>query len=151
MVLCVRLLADTISSVELVFLRSVFGLAFMVAALTRRGGLPRIRTNRLGMHFIRAALTYLGVATWFYALTRMDLAEAVAIHFTLPLFGIVFAIIFLNERVTPDRWIAVLVGFAGALVIIRPGAGAFDFIALVVLLSAAAYGAGDVALKKLSS
>lgn len=150
MVICVRLLADSISPVEQVFLRSVFGLVFMLAALTRRGGLPRIRTNRFGMHFTRAALTYLGVATWFYALTRMELAEAVAIHFTLPLFGIVFAIIFLKEQVTINRWIATAVGFAGALVIIRPGVVGLEPIAFVVLLSAAAYGAGDIALKKLS-
>ena len=150
MVICVRLLGDSISSVEQVFLRSVFGLIFMLAALTRRGGLPRIHTNRLGMHFIRAALTYLGVATWFYALTHMDLAEAVAIHFTLPLFGIVFAIVFLKEQVTIDRWIATVIGFAGALVIIRPGIVELQPIAFVVLLSAAAYGAGDIALKSLS-
>ena len=150
MVICVRLLADAISSVEQVFLRSVFGLVFMLAVMTRRGGLPRIRTNRLGMHFTRTVLTYLGVATWFYALTRMELAEAVAIHFTLPLFGIVLAIIFLKEQVTVDRWIATFVGFAGALVIIRPGMVELEFVAFVVLFSAAAYGAGDVALKKLS-
>jgi drug/metabolite transporter (DMT)-like permease len=150
MVLCVRLLAGAVSSVEQVFLRSLFGLVFMLAVMTRRGGLPRIHTNRLGMHFTRTALTYLGVATWFYALTQMELAEAVAIHFTLPLFGIVFAIIFLKEEVTVDRWIATVVGFAGALVIIRPGVVELEFVAFVVLFSAAAYGAGDIALKKLS-
>jgi drug/metabolite transporter (DMT)-like permease len=150
MVLCVRLLAGAVSSVEQVFLRSLFGLVFMLAVMTRRSGLPRIHTKRLGMHFTRTALTYLGVATWFYALTRMELAEAVAIHFTLPLFGIVFAIIFLKEEVTVDRWIATVVGFAGALVIIRPGVVELEFVAFVVLFSAAAYGAGDIALKKLS-
>ncbi len=151
MVLCVRLLADSISSVEQVFLRSVFGLVFMLAVMMRHGGLPNIRTRRIGMHFFRAFLTYLGVVTWFYALTRMELAEAVALHFTLPLFGMMFAIVFLKEHVTADRWVATFIGFAGALVIIRPGMVPLDFISLVVLFSAAAYGAGDVALKKLSA
>lgn len=150
MVLCVRLLADAISSWEQVFLRSVFGLVFMLVAMTRRGGFPKIRTKRIGMHFTRAGLTYLGVATWFYALARMELAQAVAIHFTLPLFGVVFAIIFLNEEVTVNRWIATIVGFCGALVIIQPGVVELELIAFVVLFSAAAYGAGDIALKKLS-
>ena len=151
MVLCVRLLADSISSVEQVFLRSVFGLVFMLAVMMRHGGLPNIRTSRIGMHFVRAFLTYLGVVTWFYALTRMELAEAVALHFTLPLFGMMFAIVFLKEHVTADRWVATFIGFAGALVIIRPGMVPLDFVSLVVLFSAAAYGAGDVALKKLSA
>ena len=151
MVLCVRLLADSISSVEQVFLRSVFGLVFMLAVMMRHGGLPHIRTRRIGMHFFRAFLTYLGVVTWFYALTRMELAEAVALHFTLPLFGMMFAIVFLKEHVTADRWVATFIGFAGALVIIRPGMVPLDFVSLVVLFSAAAYGAGDVALKKLSA
>lgn len=151
MVVCVRLLADTISSFELVFLRSVFGLVFMLAVLMRRGGLPRIRTRRLGTHFVRAALTYLGVAAWFYALARMELAEAVALHFTLPLFGIVFAMVFLKEHVTTTRWSATVVGFLGALVIIRPGVAEIELVALVVLFSAACYGAGDVVLKKLSA
>ena len=147
----VRHLSETIPSFELVFLRSVIGFAVLLPFLLHRGGLPSLQTRRWGMHFVRAALTYLGVASWFYALTYLPMVEAVSLHFTLPLFGVLLAILILKERVTSHRWIAMAVGFAGVMVILRPGMVDISVLAFVVLFSALAYAGGDIALKMLAA
>src|SRR3546814_16306375 len=69
----------------------------------------------------------------------MPLAEATALSFTAPLFATVLAVRLLQETVTAARWTAVAVGFAGVLIILRPGIAAFEPVALVVLLSAATF------------
>ena len=146
----VRFLAESISPIEQVFLRSVAGFVIMLPILYRRGGMRNLGTARPGLHAVRALLTYLGVASWFYALTHMTLAGAVALHFTLPLFGVAMAAVVLRERLTPPRLIATGTGFVGVLVILRPGMVEIDLLALVVLFSAASYAGGDIALKALA-
>ena len=146
----VRFLAESISPIEQVFLRSVAGFVIMLPILYRRGGMRNLGTARPGLHAVRALLTYLGVASWFYALTHMTLAGAVALHFTLPLFGVAMAAVVLRERLTPPRLIATGAGFVGVLVILRPGVVEIDLLAFVVLFSAASYAGGDIALKALA-
>jgi drug/metabolite transporter (DMT)-like permease len=144
----VRYLAATIPAAEQAFVRGIVAVAFMVPWQMRKG-LAGFRTRRLGLIGIRAAFIAFGVWTWFYAVGVMPLADAVALHFTLPLFGIVLAMIFLRERPTVHRWAATVVGFCGALVILRPGFAAVELVGLIVLFSAFCYAAGSVITKEL--
>jgi drug/metabolite transporter (DMT)-like permease len=79
----------------------------------------------------------------------MAIAKVVSLHFTLPLFGIVGAAIFLREGVGAHRWIGAAVGFLGVLIILRPGMIPVNEVALLVLASAAGYALSDLALKSL--
>ena len=146
----VRFLVDSISPFEQVFLRSVASFVILAPILYLRGGMRSLRTHRIGLHTVRSIMTYLGVASWFYALVHMTLAEAVALHFTLPLFGVAMAALILRERLTAPRLIATGAGLAGVLVILRPGVIELDLLAFVVLFSAATYAGGDIALKALA-
>lgn len=144
----VRYLSDTIPVTEQVFFRGlVVVLLFLPWSL--RNGPAALRTRRLTLIGIRSVFIAIGAVTFFYAVARMPLAPAVALHFSLPLFGMVAAIIYLRERPAAHRWIATAIGFAGTLVILRPGFVPVDTVALVVLFSAFCYALGSVLTKEL--
>ena len=88
-----------------------------------------------------------GMFLWFYAISFVPLGKAVAIHFTLPLFLLVLAAIFLRERVGIRRITATLVGFGGALVILQPGSAEIGWPELLILGSAVLYAATVIFLK----
>ena len=115
-----------------------------------RAGLGALRTKRLGLYWGRTVAGYIGMVAWFDAITLMLLADASALQFTLPLFSVIFAVVFLKEKAGPARWMATVVGFAGALVIIRPGFAEVNLGAFLALGSAALYAAGNIATKALS-
>lgn len=144
----VRLLSDTISASEQMFFRGVVTVVVILPWCLRRGG-AGIRTRRLKLIAVRSAFIALGAVSFFYAIARMPLAEAVSLHFTLPLFGMVAAAVYLGERMRLHRWVATLIGFAGALVILRPGFVPVDLVAMMVLFSALAYALGSVLTKEL--
>lgn len=153
MIIAVRYLADTIPPFEQVFLRSVISLAIGLPMVVRvwRETAYTFRPNALGRLYAgRGLSTYIGVSAWFFAIAALPLAEAVALHFTLPIIGLILSAVVLREHITRARWMAVVVGFAGVLIILRPGVDAFDIMALVVLLSAAGYASGDIFTKLLS-
>lgn len=148
MTVSVRELAPIAAS-QVVFLRSLFGL-FMVLPWLKRPEAGIFRHPRLPLFGLRAIFSYGAMLAWFYAIQHAVLADAVALQFTLPLFTILFAIIIFKEPVGPRRWAATLIGFAGALIIVRPGFAELDPATLVVILSAALYAASNMVIKVLS-
>ncbi|MEX2455072.1 MAG: DMT family transporter [Rhodospirillaceae bacterium] len=148
MTVLLRMLTATLPVHEMIFVRGVVSMALMAPMLARQGRRALV-TRRFSLLMWRGGLTSLGLVTWIYALAYMPLAEAVALHFTLPLFGVLLAIMFLGERIDAHRAVATIVGFLGALVILRPGVAAFNVVALVVLVSALAYAGTGVVTKVL--
>ena len=116
----VRMLASRYGAFELAFLRCLIAVVF-VAPLVLRLGLARMRTTQFPMHCLRTAFTYSGLAFWFLSVSLIPIADFYALVFTTPLFTIAGAILFLGERAGPRTWLACAVGFAGALIILRPG------------------------------
>jgi drug/metabolite transporter (DMT)-like permease len=148
MFVLIRLLGVAIPVHEIIFVRGLVSVGLLMPWLIRQG--PRaLATHRLNLLLVRGAVTSVGLATWFYALAHMPFGEAVALHFTLPLFGVVLAMVCLKENVNLHRTAAAITGFLGALVILRPGMAAFNPIALVVLLSAFAYAISSIMTKVL--
>jgi drug/metabolite transporter (DMT)-like permease len=145
----IRALSSTLHPFEIAFFRSFLGLIFIVPWLLR-SGLTAARTTRLPLFSIRAVVGALAMLTWFYALSIMPLADAIALSFTSPLFVTAGAALFLGEDVRARRWIATLVGFCGAMIILRPGAGTLALPALLVLFSAATMAAAGLMVKELS-
>jgi len=106
---------------EMVFVRSVFGLMISLIIVQFEGGFTILRTNRVGLQTLRGLLMVMANLTFFSALAVVPLAEATAIFFVAPLFITLMSIFFLGEKVGPRRFIAVAVGFAGVLAMLRPG------------------------------
>ncbi len=145
----IRYLSEDLHPFEIAFFRNFFGLMFMVPWLMRVG-LMRLRTRRVRLYTVRGLTGMLAMLTWFYALSLMPLADAVALSFTSPLFATAGAALFLAERVGLRRWSATVVGLVGAMMILRPGPGTFDLAAALVLVSAAAMAATALMIKELS-
>ena len=142
----VRLLSDTMSPFQIVFIRGVVGIV-LIGGYFVWTGVHRLRTRRPGLHFARATVNFIGMVMWFWALKHVVLAKGVAIHFTMPLFIVLFAVIFLGERLGLRRCAAVLAGFAGALVILRPGVISFGWPEAAIVGSAALYGVAFIFIK----
>jgi drug/metabolite transporter (DMT)-like permease len=148
MMIFVRILADRFSTFELLFFRNLVGVVVIVPWLVR-GGMSVFRTQRLGLHALRTLLAYVGMFGLFYAVGRIALGDVVALSFTQPLFIVVLAGILLAETISRRRWLATAAGFAGVLVIVRPGFAEVGAATLAVLGSAAVYGGSNICIKVL--
>ena len=144
----IRRLAQTVPIEEMVLLRAVMGMAVMAPWLLRNG-LVALQTARPRMHIGRVVLSYSGMICWFYALANMPLADATALMFLLPIFAVLLAATFLGEHVGPLRWAATLGGFAGALIIIRPGLVELSLAAGAALYTALSYAAANTMTKSI--
>jgi drug/metabolite transporter (DMT)-like permease len=124
MFLLVKLAAERgISVGEIVFWRQVPSAPLVLAWLAFHGQVSRLRTQRLGTHALRAGVGMTNMGILFTATSLLPLAETTTLGFTTPLFAVLIAAIILRETVGPWRWAAVLLGFAGVLVIAQPGGG----------------------------
>jgi drug/metabolite transporter (DMT)-like permease len=119
---------------QIAFARALFSFALVVPFLLRAGP-GALRTRHPGLHGIRAFAGAAAMVCGFYAIGRLHLADFTALTFTQPLFVTVLAVILLGEVVRWRRWLATAVGFCGVLIMVRPGASAFDPAAAVALLS----------------
>jgi|GEM_PF-1120435 len=135
---------------ELVFFRSVFALAPTFALVATHGGISQLRTRRFGEHLARAFIQFLSMTSIFTAFSMMPLADAIAITFAAPLFMTVLSIPLLGERVGIHRWGAVVVGFAGVLLMVRPGPGVLESGAVFALMNAFLSASVTIALRRLS-
>ena len=94
----VRTLSDHMGPAEIIFFRSALGLVFM-APYFLWTGVRSLRTSVFKLHVQRSVINFIGMAMWFYALALIPLSQAVALHFTMPLFIVLLAALFLGERV----------------------------------------------------
>lgn len=105
---------------QTVFLRLAFAILAFAPLLTIRGT-ELLRTRHLGLYILRVFVGLFGMTAWFAALRYVPVGELTAIGFLAPIFGTIGAVLFLRELVGWRRWTATLVGFLGALIILRPG------------------------------
>lgn len=145
----IRHLADRLHPFEIAFFRNLFSLLFM-APWVLRTGLSGLRTSSIRKYGLRGLTAIVAMLCWFYGLAMMPLAEATALSFTAPIFASIGAILFLGERMGFRRWSAIVVGFAGAMIVLRPGLTAVSLPALVVLGGSAAV-AGSIIMVKILS
>lgn len=134
---------------EIAFFRQFIGFLFMAAVFLRNGLRPLI-TQRFGLHVLRSVLNVFAMLAFFYALTLEPLAKVVSLSLTAPLFATIGAVLFLGEKMTLHRWIALIMGFLGALIILRPGVQAVSLGAFLILASNAVWAVALVVIKVLS-
>lgn len=146
----IRHLQQKIHVLEMIFLRSVVSFLLILPWVMRQSR-NDLATKRLPLHIFRNGIHYLGNVGWFIGVTLISLADLQALQFTEPLFAIVLAVIFLRERIGAHRWVATFMGFAGALVIIRPGFAEISPGTLAVLICAVFYASSKIATKALAN
>jgi len=145
----VRHVTQSVHPFEAAFFRNLFGLLVLVPSFVTHGFRP-LRTRRFGLHLARAALNVVAMLAFFYALSITPVVLVQALAFTSPLFTAVLAVVLLGERIRARRFTAIVVGFAGTLLIIRPGVQPFEFGPALVLASAAVWGYVLILIKSLS-
>lgn len=137
--LCAKQLLMDYPLQQFVFLRSAIGLSIFVLIAQSYGGFASLRTRRWGLHLLRAGLSSVAMFGFFYGLSFMPLVNALTLAFTAPLIVTALSRPVLGEDVGWRRWAAVIVGFSGVLIVLRPEAGLLSLASLAVLAAAAAY------------
>ena len=145
-----RELAASFSTFQILFIRSVIGVA-LIGGLVWLTGWQQLRSHRLKAHLGRNIAHFAGQYGWFYGLGLISLAEVIALEFTTPgldrLAGRHWCWV---SGLTAPRWLALLFGIGGLLLILRPGAGVMHPAALAVLAGAMGYAAAYIFTKSLS-
>ena len=106
---------------QVLFFRGFFGIIFYFFVIPRERLHNFYRTKRAGLHFLRCISGLIALVSIFIALRELPLATVVSISFAAPIFTTIFSIFLLSEKVGIYRWLAVLVGFVGILIITEPG------------------------------
>ena len=145
-----RAVSTELDTFELMMYRSFIGLAVVLSIGVTTGKLREVRFDRLPLHLLRNLAHFTGQNLWFYALSLVTLAQVFALEFTSPIWVVVFAVLFLGERLTGMRILAVALGFAGALIVARPGAGGDPLGLALAAASAVAFACSIVSTKMLT-
>ena len=127
------------SPLQIVFGRNLLALPIVVALVLWLRGARGLRTRHAGLHAARGVLMVASAYAFFRGIAVLPLAEATSLIFAAPIFITALSVPLLGERVGWRRWTAVLVGFVGVLIVVRPGAAAFHPASLWVLAAAVQY------------
>jgi drug/metabolite transporter (DMT)-like permease len=145
----IRLLSAEVESVQTAFFRAFFSV-LMLLPLMLNGRVKPWHSQRKVGHFWRTLMGTVSMVLGFYAVSMLPLADATALAFSQPLFSVVVAALIVGEKVRWRRWGATLVGFAGVLVMVRPGAGSLQPGAIVALANAMTVALSILLVKRLS-
>ncbi len=149
MAVVIRLASETQHPFEIAFFRNLFGLLFTLPLLFKHGpGL--LKTSKLPLYLLRCAIGTVGMMAGFWAIVHLPLAQAVAISYSTPLFVTIGAVWVLGETVRARRWAAVLIGFIGVIILLRPDADTFTGASLVALLAAVMSASVAISIKFLT-
>ncbi len=135
---------------QIAFFRFLTALILMLPLLAWRG-MSLLRSNAPKLYAVRTVISLFSMTAWFYAISLIPLGELTAIGFLSPLFGTLAAIVILGEKVRLRRWTALIVGFIGAMIMLRPGMAPLGLGQGLALFSALSGGVMAVLLKELSS
>ncbi|MGI9336307.1 MAG: DMT family transporter [Gammaproteobacteria bacterium] len=134
---------------EIVFVRAVLAAGLTLFMMQIEGGMILLRSSRPGLHIGRGLLLVLANSSFFMALAAMPIGEASAMFFVAPLMITVLSAVVLEETVGVRRWLGVIVGLAGVIVMFRPGAEVVRLVALLPVVAAAAYSSMQIMTRKL--
>jgi len=149
MAIAVRELSGALSVIQTLCVRSAIGLLCISLILGFSGGIRSLHTRRLKLHLFRNVFHLGGQYGWFLGIGLLPLAEVFALEFSVPIWTLMIAVLFLGERVTRHKLAALLLGVSGVLVIVQPGLAIIDPAALIVLASALCYAVAHSSTKSL--
>lgn len=135
---------------EIMMYRSIVGIFVVSTVLTATGKWHQVSTRHLGLHAVRNSLHFAGQNLWFYAVSVIPLAQVFALEFTQPIWVVLLSPLLLGERLTPMRVLSALIGFAGILIVTRPGATDLTPGVLAAASSAIFFALTTISTKKLT-
>ncbi|WP_323035682.1 DMT family transporter [Pararhodobacter sp.] len=139
-----------IASYELMFWRSLLGMIIVLAIIRlRTGSLATIRTRHISLHVTRNVFHFFGQNMWFYGITVIPLSQLVALEFTMPIWVLLMAPLFLGEALTGRKLIVALLGFIGVLIVAQPGVQPINSGHLAGILAAIAFAINLIFTRKI--
>jgi drug/metabolite transporter (DMT)-like permease len=145
----VRVASRELPNPPIVFFRHFIMMLFLLPWLLRRGA-AALRTEHPGGHLVRGLAGVSANSCYFYAIAHLRLADAVLLNQSMPLFIPIVERLWLGERIPPRLWAVLGLGFSGLLLILRPGSGVFQPVALVGVASAVFASISQVGIRRLT-
>jgi len=134
---------------QVIVVRCLAALPFILFLVHRAGGLKKLNSPRRGALILRGIMLLTSYTSYFLAFPVMKLADIIALYATVPLFVTALAGPVLGEKISLVRWGAILIGFVGALVMVKPGSGVFELASLLPVLAALAYASAQVVARRI--
>ena len=146
-----RELATNLNTFEIMLFRSIIGFLIVLAIGYFAKTLAEIKGDRLGLHLFRNLAHFSGQNLWFLAVASIPFSQLFALEFSTPVWVALLAPLFLGEVLTKQRVLAVILGFAGVLIIARPDINQFDFAIVAAVACAICFAGSMMATKSLTS
>jgi len=150
LVSCIKAASSELPAAQLVFLRSVVGLLIIVPIVLPRG-IAFIKTPILPMHLLRSLISLSAMTCLYYAIGHVGLSESTLLNATSPLFIGLLAMPILKEKITLRNAIALIIGFIGVTMILKPGTALFTFAALIGLCSGFFIGCAKILVRYMAN
>ena len=148
--LAIKALSGTYALHQVILIRALIGIVLVLVVIRASGtGFAQLWTRRPKEHLFRVSIVLVSNVTYFLGLAALPLADAVATAFIAPILVTLMSAVILHEQVGPRRWAAVGVGMLGVLVMVRPGAGAIQPAAILVLISAFCYAGSHMMTRRM--
>ena len=145
--IAVKEVSSSISSIQIIFFRSLIGFILLVSLFYR--SLPKVKFSTLKKHLLRNIFHLLGQYGWILGIIYLSISEVTAIEFTAPIWVIILATFFLNEKMTKIKILSITLAFIGILFILKPGFEIITVNSLIVLASAMSYSVTHILTKKI--
>ena len=145
---CIRLVSEGMHPFEIAFFRNIFALLVLIPWFWKLGLAP-LKTKRFGLLFTRGVVNTVCMLAYFTAISIGQLVEVAALSFTAPIYAILIGMVVFGEKVGFFRWCAIIAGFVGVLIIIRPGFEEVGYAQVLVLSSAFGWAICMVMVKEL--
>lgn len=145
----IRMLSGEYAAMEIMLIRGLVALVPMTLLVYWDGGFSSLRVRHPWLNLLRGLLAVSSYTAYYMSLASLPLAEVTAIFFVSPLIVTLFSALFLREAVGLRRWVAVVIGFFGVVVIVQPTDDALDPVALLPLLAAFTYACSMVMTRRI--
>lgn len=149
MAIAARIVLGDLSTLQLMFYRNIIAVSVLLLCMPVIG-VGRLRIHQPWTHAIRHSIHFLAQYAWFVAIALIPLAQVFALEFTVPIWAVLMGALLLGERITAPRLWAVALGFAGTLVIVRPGIAPVEVGTVVMLAGAVAFSIAHTLTKKIT-
>ncbi|MCB8976489.1 MAG: DMT family transporter [Ardenticatenaceae bacterium] len=149
--IAVKWIGGDYSALQIVTFRSLLALPFTVLFFRYEGGRGLPATKLPWLEFVRGLFLFLSYTTFMMGLAALPLAQIEAIRFSGPLMITFLSVVMLGEQVGPRRWVALVIGFLGVLLIVQPGSASFNIGSLFVLISVLFYALVAIITRKLKA
>jgi drug/metabolite transporter (DMT)-like permease len=145
--LILKLISGDYPLYQAMLVRGLVSAPLLVLLAVADGGVGTLFSSGLSRMIVRGLVMFVAYFSFYIALAGLSLPTTVALYFSNPLFITIFSVILLGERVRPLAWIAVVAGFVGVLIMLRPGSTLFDWAAILPVVSGLAYALSMVAAR----